>query len=80
MKHEGKSPRSGPRAAADAKRDRKSTTGIDGSPKKGGRGGKFTWSGDHIFSRSEMGLLESGAVDAKDPNFDEEIGHRVRIA
>ncbi|KAI4380006.1 hypothetical protein MLD38_006240 [Melastoma candidum] len=80
MKHEAKSPRSGPRVAADAKRDRKSTTGIDGSPKKGGHGSKFTWSGDHTFSHAEMGLLERGTVDAKDPNFQEEVDHRVQIA
>ncbi|WP_411026242.1 hypothetical protein, partial [Salmonella sp. s58078] len=49
------------------RRDRKSNSGMIGSPKKGGHGGKFTWSGDG-YSQDELGY----ALDAKDPNFQED--------
>ncbi|KAH6755610.1 hypothetical protein C2S52_010279 [Perilla frutescens var. hirtella] len=52
------------------RKDRKSGSGLLGSPKKGGHGGKFTWSGDG-YSPAEMGRAEIAAIDAKDPNFDE---------
>lgn len=42
---------------------------MSGSPKKGGHGGKFTWSGDG-YSRAEIGR-EREAMDAKDPNFED---------
>nr|GMC96227.1 programmed cell death protein 4-like [Ipomoea batatas] len=58
------------RSVADARKDRRSATGMSGSPKKGGHGGKFTWSGDG-YSQAEMGLAEKKAVDAHDPNFEE---------
>ncbi|GAB1824694.1 hypothetical protein [Herbidospora sp. RD11066] len=45
MKNNGKSIKS------TTKTDRKSSTGMNGSPKKGGHGGKFTWSGD---SKTEL--------------------------
>ncbi|KAI6679556.1 hypothetical protein NL676_033437 [Syzygium grande] len=61
-------PRANPRP--DARKDRKSATGVSGSPKKGGHGGKFTWSGDG-YSRAEMGIGREAAVDAKDPNFED---------
>lgn len=49
-------------------RDRKSGTGTIGLPKKGGHGGKFTWSGN-----GDLDLVEGfdAAVDAKDPNFED---------
>lgn len=72
MKNASKSSSNSPRAnpRPDARKDRKSATGVNGSPKKGGHGGKFTWSGDG-YSRAEMGLAREEAVDAKDPNFED---------
>ena len=55
----------------DARKDRKSASGMSGEPKKGGHGGKFTWSGDQRYS-DEGEYMNNGAVDAKDPNFEEE--------
>ncbi|OAY84391.1 programmed cell death protein 4-like [Ananas comosus] len=52
------------------RKDRRSATGMSGEPKKGGHGGKFTWAGDGRFTEEEY--MEKGAVDAKDPNFEEE--------
>ena len=52
----------------DVRKDRKSATGMNGSPKKGGHGGKFTWSGDG-YSEAEMGRRE--VVDVRDPNFED---------
>ncbi|KAI0491915.1 hypothetical protein KFK09_026177 [Dendrobium nobile] len=54
--------------AADERKDRRSATGISGEPKKGGFGGKFTWSGDKRFSDE---VMVKGAIDAKDPNFED---------
>ncbi|KAJ6869364.1 hypothetical protein Peur_069973 [Populus x canadensis] len=54
---------------SDARKDRKSGTGMSGSPKKGGHGGKFTWVGDG-YSNAEIGF-EKEAVDVKDPNFED---------
>ncbi|KAF9671789.1 hypothetical protein SADUNF_Sadunf12G0085100 [Salix dunnii] len=54
---------------ADGRKDRKSGTGLSGSPKKGGHGGKFTWVGDG-YSQAEIGA-EKEAVDVKDPNFED---------
>ncbi|KAL2251150.1 UNVERIFIED_CONTAM: hypothetical protein Sindi_2237300 [Sesamum indicum] len=56
--------------AAEVRKDRKSGTGLIGSPKKGGHGGKFTWVGDG-YSKAELGWAEKEAVDANDPNFEE---------
>lgn len=51
--------------------DKKNTTGMKSlSPKKGGHGGKFTWSGYARYSTVETGF-EEGAVDEKDPNFED---------
>ncbi|PWA53302.1 hypothetical protein CTI12_AA446330 [Artemisia annua] len=59
MKNNGKSIKS------TTKKDRKSSTGMNGSPKKGGHGGKFTWSGDsnNFFSPSE--LVFGDVIDSK---------------
>ncbi|KAJ4836469.1 hypothetical protein Tsubulata_028172 [Turnera subulata] len=65
----GKSPKSSNAAKPDARRDRKSGTGMNGSPKKGGHGGKFTWAGDG-YSQAEIGLGKE-VLDAKDPNFED---------
>ncbi|KAF5743011.1 hypothetical protein HS088_TW09G01073 [Tripterygium wilfordii] len=54
---------------SDERNDRKSATGMSGTPKKGGHGGKYTWAGDG-YSQAEIGF-EKGAMDAKDPNFED---------
>ncbi|KAG6753308.1 hypothetical protein POTOM_043360 [Populus tomentosa] len=54
---------------SEVRKDRKSGTGLSGSPKKGGHGGKFTWVGDG-YSEAEIGF-EKEAVDVKDPNFED---------
>ncbi|KAL8489712.1 hypothetical protein ACS0TY_025559 [Phlomoides rotata] len=61
--------------ALDLKKDRKSGSGLIGSPKKGGHGGKFTWTGDG-YSSVELNRVEMEPVDAKDPNFEdpEDVG------
>ncbi|GAA0184780.1 hypothetical protein LIER_32068 [Lithospermum erythrorhizon] len=45
----------------ESKRDRKSGSGFNGSPKKGGHGGKFTWSGDG-YSEAELGCFDKEAI------------------
>lgn len=52
------------------RKDRRSGSGMSGEPKKGGHGGKFTWAGPG----SVDGEMKKGAIDAKDPNFEEEEG------
>ncbi|KZV48002.1 hypothetical protein F511_26052 [Dorcoceras hygrometricum] len=54
------------------RKDRKSASGVNGSPKKGGHGGKFTWVGDG-YSPAELGLVDKEAVtmDANDPNVED---------
>lgn len=75
MRHGGKSPRAtggSTGGKSDARKDRRSGTGMSGSPKKGGHGGKFTWSGGGLYSAAEMGLTgPPAAVDVKDPNFED---------
>lgn len=73
MKHTGKAPNAKPngKAGQEVRKDRKSGTGLTGSPKKGGYGGKFTWSGDG-YSPAELGNVDNHAsVDSNDPNFEE---------
>ncbi|GMI97763.1 hypothetical protein HRI_003445600 [Hibiscus trionum] len=73
MKHSAKSSK-GNGKSSEVKKDRKSGTGMSGSPKKGGHGGKFTWAGDSLLT-AEIGGV-GHVVDVKDPNFedpDEEI-------
>ncbi|KAJ0031464.1 hypothetical protein Pint_13295 [Pistacia integerrima] len=53
----------------EVKMDKKSGTGLRGSPKKGGRGGKWTWSGDG-YSKAEIGFAKE-VVDVKDPNYED---------
>ncbi|KAK6944903.1 hypothetical protein RJ641_026005 [Dillenia turbinata] len=68
MKNTGKTMKA---LAKGEKKDRRSCTGMNGSPKKGGHGGKFTWSGDGI-SKDEIGFGSNTiAVDFKDPNFED---------
>ncbi|KAK1437571.1 hypothetical protein QVD17_03365 [Tagetes erecta] len=64
MKNTGKSMKSGGKHGQETRKDRKSTTGVNGSPKKGGHGGKFTWSGDsNNFSPAELGGFDRAVVD-----------------
>ncbi|GMN50649.1 hypothetical protein TIFTF001_019813 [Ficus carica] len=67
MKNTGKSSKGN--GKSEVRKDRKSGTGLSGSPKKGGHGGKFTWAGDG-YSRAEMGI-EKEVLDSKDPNFED---------
>ncbi|PKI76211.1 hypothetical protein CRG98_003322 [Punica granatum] len=54
---------------------------MSGLPKKGGHGGKFTWSGDRLLSAAEMGLHRpTVTVDVKDSNFedpDDNVGYDI---
>ncbi|KAK6774461.1 hypothetical protein RDI58_029700 [Solanum bulbocastanum] len=70
MKNTSKSSKITPKSSQDARKDRRSATGISGSPKKGGHGGKFTWAGDGSFS-SKKEEADVVVDDANDPNFDE---------
>lgn len=71
MKDAGKSLKSNGKTSSEMMRkDRKSATGMSGSPKKGGHGGKFTWIGGHGYSQVEIGH-QNQALDAKDPNFED---------
>nr|ADR71293.1 hypothetical protein 17 [Hevea brasiliensis] len=69
MKNTVKSSKTNANSKSDVRKDRKSATGMSGSPKKGGHGGKFTWAGDG-YSQAEIGL-QGEAVDVKDPNFED---------
>ncbi|CAN4096298.1 unnamed protein product [Withania somnifera] len=70
MKNTSKSCKNSQKSSQHARKDRRSATGINGSPKKGGYGGKFTWAGDRSYwAKKEGGGIV--AVDANDPNFDE---------
>ncbi|XP_054824782.1 uncharacterized protein LOC129322496 [Prosopis cineraria] len=69
MKDSGKSLKSNGKPSSEVRKDRKSATGMNGSPKKGGHGGKFTWIGNG-YSEAEIGR-DHVALDAKDPNFED---------
>ncbi|RWW73934.1 hypothetical protein BHE74_00018171 [Ensete ventricosum] len=49
------------KAEQGGRKDRRSATGMNGEPKKGGHGGKFTWAGDQRHSKAEYGGMEKGA-------------------
>ncbi|POO00562.1 hypothetical protein TorRG33x02_036360 [Trema orientale] len=68
MKNAGKSSKGN--GKSEVRKDRKSGTGMSGSPKKGGHGGKFTWVGDGYYRDEKMGF-EKEAMDVKDPNFED---------
>ncbi|KAJ9167893.1 hypothetical protein P3X46_019483 [Hevea brasiliensis] len=68
MKNAGKSFKTNHNAKSNVRSDKKSATGMNGSPKKGGHGGKYTWAGDG-YSQAEIGIQRE-AVDVKDPNFE----------
>ena len=71
MKNSGGKGTRGNNGKSEARKDRKSGTGLSGSPKKGGHGGKFTWAGDG-YSQAEMGRPHrEAALDAKDPLFED---------
>uniref|UniRef100_A0A0A0LWP4 Programmed cell death protein 4-like n=1 Tax=Cucumis sativus TaxID=3659 RepID=A0A0A0LWP4_CUCSA len=68
-----------PSGKSEVRKDRKSATGMNGSPKKGGHGGKFTWSGDG-YSPAEIGF-KAEVMDVKDPNFEDlEEAETVAVA
>ncbi|KAA3468297.1 programmed cell death protein 4-like [Gossypium australe] len=64
MKNTGKSSKGNGKSSSS-----KSGTGMSGSPKKGGHGGKYTWAGDGL-SPAEIGF-EKEVIDVKDPNFED---------
>ncbi|PON62471.1 hypothetical protein PanWU01x14_137920 [Parasponia andersonii] len=68
MKNAGKSSKGN--GKSEVRKDRKSGTGMSGSPKKGGHGGKFTWVGDGYYLDEKMGF-EKEARDVRDPNFED---------
>ncbi|KAL6608332.1 hypothetical protein ACP70R_041395 [Stipagrostis hirtigluma subsp. patula] len=53
----GKKGRSQPKASGGRDSDRKSATGMSGDPKKGGRGGKFTWEGADGYADEDVDLI-----------------------
>jgi hypothetical protein len=55
----GKKGRSAHKASADHRSDRKSATGMSGDPKKGGRGGKFTWEGADGYADEDLDLISN---------------------
>ena len=68
MKKTGKSYK--PNGKSEKRKDRKSRTSMNGSPKKRGHGGKFTWVGDG-HSQLEIGFESRGVFDVKDPNIED---------
>ncbi|CAN6340875.1 unnamed protein product [Urochloa humidicola] len=54
-------------SSADHRSDRKSATGMSGDPKKGGRGGKFTWEGADGYADEDYDLISknNGARNGK---------------
>ncbi|KAK7245473.1 hypothetical protein RIF29_40319 [Crotalaria pallida] len=69
MKDAGKRHKPNGKPSQEKRSDRKSATGMNGSPKKGGYGGKFTWIGGvgHAYTTADV----AAAVDAKDPDFED---------
>ncbi|KAL5728974.1 hypothetical protein ACHQM5_001992 [Ranunculus cassubicifolius] len=79
MKEAGKIGKmTGKRGQQEGKKDRKSGSGMSGSPKKGGHGGKFTWAGVG-YSNVEIGLENEKALDVKDPNFEDPADEDVAM-
>ncbi|EES17836.1 hypothetical protein BDA96_09G074600 [Sorghum bicolor] len=80
----GKKSRNPHKVPADYRSDRKSASGMSGDPKKGGRGGKFTWEGADGYADEDVGLVSSknantnratkggGAAGAKKDDDDDE--------
>ncbi|XP_062181654.1 uncharacterized protein LOC133885904 [Phragmites australis] len=78
----GKKSRNPSKVSADHRSDRKSATGMSGDPKKGGRGGKFTWEGADGYADEDLDLISknnnsragkgvAAAKKAHDANADE---------
>lgn len=65
------------KSTTDQRSDKKSATGMNGSPKKKGHGGKYTWSGDG-YSQAEIGFDE--AIDANDPNYEDPEDQKETVA
>ncbi|KMT03216.1 hypothetical protein BVRB_8g197650 [Beta vulgaris subsp. vulgaris] len=78
MKQTGKGMKAHTKVAqAQGNKDRRSCTGISGSPKKGGHGGKFTWAGDGLFVDHE--IPAKSVVDVNDPNFEDPADEIVTL-
>ncbi|KAM3321322.1 hypothetical protein P3S67_008524 [Capsicum chacoense] len=73
MKNTSKNCKNSPKSSQqDGRKDRRSASGMNGSPKKGGYGGKFTWAGDGSYwAKKEDENVVLVDVDANDPNFEE---------
>ncbi|ERN15204.1 hypothetical protein AMTRI_Chr05g67700 [Amborella trichopoda] len=71
MKSPNKEQRPQSKPCNSGRSDRKSATGMSGDPKKGGHGGKFTWSGPQIFKENEDYIREY--MDEKDPNYQDPL-------
>ena len=52
------------KASADYRSDRKSASGMSGDPKKGGRGGKFTWEGADGYADEDLDLISNSKNNA----------------
>ncbi|KAL6897847.1 hypothetical protein ACP4OV_006806 [Aristida adscensionis] len=52
------------KANKEERRDRKSATGMSGDPKKGGRGGKFTWEGADGYT-DDLHIVSNHTTTAK---------------
>ncbi|KAL2928989.1 5'-3' exoribonuclease 2 [Bienertia sinuspersici] len=77
MKQSGKGTKAHTKVAqAHESKDRKSGSGVNGLPKKGGHGGKFTWAGDGLLADHE---IATSAVDVKDPNFEDPADDEVVV-
>ncbi|KQK07143.1 uncharacterized protein LOC100846089 [Brachypodium distachyon] len=46
------------------RRERKSGSGLSGDPKKGGRGGKFTWEGADGYTDEDLHLIGNKGAGA----------------
>ncbi|KAG8084863.1 hypothetical protein GUJ93_ZPchr0010g7905 [Zizania palustris] len=54
------------KAPAGYRGDRKSASGMSGEPKKGGRGGKFTWEGgDGYYADEDLDLISPRSSNRK---------------
>ncbi|TVU17115.1 hypothetical protein EJB05_33141, partial [Eragrostis curvula] len=70
----GKKSRNPHKTSVDRRSDRKSATGMNGDPKKGGRGGKFTWEGADGYTDEDVDLVSknNSGRNAKKASDDEE--------
>ncbi|PIA64594.1 hypothetical protein AQUCO_00100224v1 [Aquilegia coerulea] len=55
------------------RKDRRSASGMSGSAKKGGHGGKFTWVGFSSVETADQLEKDIVTLDSKDPNFEDPV-------